>query len=304
MGHKRVRAVIAAALAGGVLASAPAAAEPGTVLSGSGYFEIIDRADDGTVWAWRNNGGFDGGPNIYPGSPRQIGAGWGDYTRLLFGDINGDTYDDMVSMDTNGNVRAFANVGGNFPGTGVVIGTGWTDLPQKTKFADIDGDGRDEIIFVRDDGEVWAWRNVNGLSPNAYSAGYQVIGVGWYEERNVFFADINGDGKDEIVDLHGDDTVRAWRNVNGLGGGLNPPTYSAGWQTIGVGWRSDEAWRLKFADLNNDQRAEIIAIELGGDVRAFRNVNGLNPNTYSEPAKVIGVGWFSPWQAFFAEIDP
>jgi hypothetical protein len=109
---------------------------------------------------------------------------------------------------------------------------------------------------------------------------------------------LSGSGYFEIIDLRTNGEVWAWRNVNGL----NPNTYPSGPRTIGVGWNYYQPWRLKFADLNNDQRAEIIAIDLNGDVRAFRNVNGLNPNTYPEPAKVVGVGWSAPWRVFFAEI--
>jgi hypothetical protein len=302
--YKRIRAVlvVAAALAGGVLASAtPASADPGTVLSGSGYFEIIDLRSNDEVWAWRNNGAFNGGGGIYPGPAQQIGRGWSgsdNFDRLKFGDINGDTYDEMISIDVNGDVRAFGNVNGTYPSS-VVIGTGWSQ-PDRTFFADINGDGRDEIIHNRSDGVMMAWRNVNGLSPNAFSAGSQEIGVGWFDPVGTYFADINGDSRDEIVSLRANGEVWAWRNVNGL----NPNTYPSGPQTIGVGWPANEPWRMKFADLNNDQRAEIIAIDLNGDVRAYRNVNGLNPNTYPSGSQLVGVGWFAAWRVFFAEVYP
>jgi hypothetical protein len=302
MAHERVRtllAALAAALAGGVLASAPpASADQSTVLAGSGYFEIVDlREINGEPFAWRNNGSFNSGPNIYPGPPGSIGLGWIDPARMKFGDIDGDTYDELISVDTDGDVRAFRNVNGTYPGTGVVIGTGWME-PYRTFFADINGDGRDEIIHNRGDGVVLAWRNVNGLSTNAFSSGSQEIGVGWFEPLDIFFADINGDSRDEIISLRPNGEVWAFRNVNGL----NPNTYPSGPQIIGVGWDWTNPWRLKFADLNNDQRAEIISVDPNGDVRAFRNVNGLNPNTYPEPAKRIGVGWSEPSRVFFAEV--
>ncbi|MEV6237431.1 VCBS repeat-containing protein [Lentzea sp. NPDC051838] len=273
--------------------------------SGSGFFDIVylDRNAEGTVSAWRNVNGL--GSPTFPGGPREIGRGWpGD--ELKFGDLDGDTYDDMISLnERTGVVRAFRNVNGTFPGSGVVVGTGWTgDTYRSTFFADIDGDGRDEIISFRrgHTGEVWAWRNTNGLTGNTYSAGYQVIGTGWSFPDRSYFADINGDGKDEIISVESTGEVWAHRNVNGLNGF----PYTAGRQVIGTGWNRHwgNPWALKFADINNDRRAEIISIDSivdGSGVWAYRNVNGLNGFPYTEPGRKIATG-FDDFRTFFGEI--
>jgi hypothetical protein len=86
-----------------------------------------------------------------------------------------------------------------------------------TQFADINGDGRDEIITIQPNGDVWAYHNVNGFG--GYS-GDQVslVAKGFTDGVRTKFADINGDGPDEIITIHPNGDVWAYHNVNGFGG--------------------------------------------------------------------------------------
>jgi hypothetical protein len=64
----------------------------------------------------------------------------------------------------------------------------------------------------------------------------------------------------------------------------------------------DAGWQVKFADIDNDQRAEVIST-LGGDVRAWRNNKGLTPDTYAGSPVTIATG-FNGADTSFAEIVP
>lgn len=267
-------------------------------LSGSGFFDIVARQSNNTLDAWRNVNGLR--QPTFPAGPRQIGQGWDNPYRIKFGDLDGDTYDELISVDYNTDlVRVFRNVNGTFPGGGVVVGRGWNNYPA-TYFADIDGDGRDEIISLRNDtahwGQIWAWHNNKGIATDTYNTGYSVIGTGWDASmaHNVYFADLTGDRKDEIISLTLDGEIWAWLNVNGA--------YTAGYTVIGRGWTSEFGWQVKFADIDNDQRAEVIST-LGGDVRAWRNNKGLTPDTYAGSPVTIARG-FNGADTSFAEIFP
>ncbi len=76
--------------------------------------------------------------------------------------ISGDANDEIISVDADGNVRAFLNVGGGYPYGAQHIGSGWS--PDRTWFADIDGDGKSEIVGVDADGRIKAFQNVNGMN--------------------------------------------------------------------------------------------------------------------------------------------
>ncbi|MEV6237432.1 VCBS repeat-containing protein [Lentzea sp. NPDC051838] len=169
-----------------------------------------------------------------------------------------------------------------------------------TYFADIDGDGRDEIISLRmrgeNAGEIWAWHNNKGIATDTYNTGPVPIGRGWDTMLpfNIYFADLTGDGRDEIISLRLDGEIWAWRNVNGA--------YTAGYTVIGRGWTEEYGWQVKFGDVDNDGRAELIST-LNGAVRAWRNTKGLTPDSYAGSPVTIATG-FNGADTYFAEIVP
>jgi hypothetical protein len=293
-------ATVGVALAAGLVV----VPSPAAWATGSGFFEIIAVADnDDQIRAFRNINGFDGPMFANPGIP--VGSEWSVYNDVHFADIDGDTWDDLIDVGGNGVVRAWRNNGsGGYSGP-VVIATGFIYGQHRTRFADIDGDGRDEIISFQQNNEVWAWRNVNGFG-GAYTAGYQIIGVGWTDPNWAYFADIDGNGADEIIDFRQvDNTVYgdlwAWRNV---GGTMNNP-YRFGAVRIGAGWMYNWPETIKFGDLDNDERAEIINVPaFGGTVTAWRNVGGLvHDRTYSQGPVEIAYG-FRATRTHFAEVLP
>ncbi|HLL65309.1 MAG TPA: sporangiospore maturation cell wall hydrolase GsmA [Micromonosporaceae bacterium] len=209
--------------------------------------------------------------------------------------MDGDGRAEIVHVDPNGTVRAFRNVNGltgfPFPDRAVEIGSGFQ--PARTLFADLDGDGRTEVLHLADDGTLRAFRNVAGMAAFPYTAAPVVVGTSFVAGR-TYVADLDGDGRAELISTDAAGTVRAFRNINGLGGS----PYAA--QPVVVGYGFDAA-RMGFADLNGDGRHEITLTDAAGTVRAFRNVNGLSRIAYPESPMVVGTGFGGrPW---FADID-
>jgi len=79
--------------------------------AGSGFFEIIAGNADGNgfIRAYRNVNGFNGPMFANPGI--EIGRGWPDVKEIAFADINGDTWDDLIKIGSNGEVWAWPNNG-------------------------------------------------------------------------------------------------------------------------------------------------------------------------------------------------
>jgi FG-GAP-like repeat len=174
-------AVTAAAIVATI--AVPTAATAGTrPMSGSGFLDIVAQHQDGELWAWSNINGFN--QPTFPYTPWKFGAGWFNIGGVKFADLDGDTYDDLISVDTNGDVRVFRNVNGLFPGVGVKVGQGWP-VADRVHFADIDGDGRDEIIAMQASGELWAWHNRLGIDPDTYAVSPFQIGRGWIRGRTT-----------------------------------------------------------------------------------------------------------------------
>jgi hypothetical protein len=199
-------------------------------------------------------------------------------------DLNGDSRAELIEFDGVGNMLAFRNlngIGANTYGVPVVIGTGaWK--AARTWLADLDGDGRAEAIYIDSAGSVYAFRNVGGVASATYSAGAITIGTGW-DPATTAFADINGDGRAEIVHFDTVGNVWAYRNTRGF----SASTYAGGATEIGRGWDKKKTF---FADLNGDGKSEIININDGALVTAYRNVSGLSRPTFGA-GLAIGNGW-------------
>ncbi|NGY61613.1 hypothetical protein G7043_22040, partial [Lentzea sp. NEAU-D13] len=204
-------------------------------IDGDGKSEIIAVDPDGTIKAFKNVNGMNGFPF---GAATVIGSVSGETARIRFADIDGDGRSDRVSIDDDGRVRVYRNLFGmNERGQSTAFATAPvivkvitdTETPDRIRFADIDGDGKAEFITVNADKTVSAFRNLSGLGYGSYDIS-QEIGSGWKADR-TWFADIDGDGKSEIIDVRSDGTVWSWTNTNGLTG--FPYTES---KQVGSGW--------------------------------------------------------------------
>src|SRR5204862_233279 len=78
----------------------------------------------------------------FPYAPSVIGDGFtGDPNRIKFADIDGDARVELISVDTNGQIKAWWNNKMNgkntYPYAPSVIGDGFTGDPNRIKFAEI-----------------------------------------------------------------------------------------------------------------------------------------------------------------------
>ncbi|MFC7529496.1 FG-GAP-like repeat-containing protein [Actinoplanes sp. GCM10030250] len=182
-------------------------------------------------------GRFDGGRTVTTGYGRYHGLhvpnGLG---RLYFADYNGDGRDDLVIHDgSNVNVRLNLNTGGFDANRTVTTGYGryhGLQVPDglgQLYFADYNGDHRDDLV-VHDGSNINVRLN---LKTGGFDAGRTVTtGYGRYHGLQVpdglgqlYFADYNGDSKDDLVIHDGTDVnVRLNTATGGFDGGRTVTT--------------------------------------------------------------------------------
>lgn len=207
-----------------------------TDLDGDGKKEFVYLKPDGVLRGYPN---IDGLNDVY-GTGRKVGENFPDPARLRFADLDGDGRDDLIRIDADGTIQAWPNVRGidNVWGAQRAVASGWTD-PARVRFADLNGDGRDDLVSIDTNGQLRAWVNVDGLNSNW--AAPVVIGSGWTDPARTFFADLDGDRLEEVINVDGNGEVRAWPNgnVTGTGGGWGTP------RVVSTAWTDPS--RLKFA---------------------------------------------------------
>ena len=208
------------------------------------------------------------------------------------GDIDGDGFDDIVTVNSKGTVKAFTGAGAPIQGIQFFAFGGGGDVAV----GDLDGDGRGEIIVSSgtDRGDealvrVFSYSggrvSDTGLYFQAYSASFGV---------NVSAGDIDGDGRDEILTTKAGTggrelVVKVWEVNTGPMGTWSVDFYSE----IDAGI-SFEAADITAGDIDADGVDEILVTRLLGrsdtasHVTAFE-ADGTQVLDFAGPATGIAI---------------
>lgn len=149
-----------------------------------------------------------------------------------------------------------------------------------------DGDARAELVIIEPDGTAKAFRNngLNGLSTFAQTP--EVIATG-RDPARTYFADVDGNGRREIVDVpHAD--------LNG--DRRDEPTQGRYADLDGDGRDEPVSIEGRFADIDGNGRDELIKVAANGDVEAYWN----NGNGFDQTPDIIASGITDPSRLFFA----
>ncbi|MDR3080316.1 MAG: VCBS repeat-containing protein, partial [Streptomyces sp.] len=260
----------------GVYASGVAGATADNVrfadINGDGRTDYLVVAVDGSVHAYLNNGG-DGQGGWTDRGTFASGVPGATVSSVHFADINGDTKADYLVVAEDGSVRAWVNNGGDGQG-------GFTERPfasgpagatiGNVRFADADGDGKADYLVLGANGQTTVWINRGGDGAGGFEAPRPfAAGPEGATADNVRFADVTGDGKADYLVVGDDGSVRAWLNNGGDGQG--------GWTVYGIfasGVAGATADNVRFADTDNDGRADYLVVADNGSVRAHLNHGG------------------------------
>ncbi|MFC0624532.1 family 43 glycosylhydrolase [Kribbella deserti] len=262
---------------------------------GPGGADIVTAAD-----------GLTGGDKLvlhaYSGSARHVFSvdlSWVNGVPVIGGSrmasMDGNGRAEVASISADGVIRAWHNYLGfeTMPyGASAVIAQGFTD-PTRTRFADLDDDGKSEIIAIQANGELRAWHNDAGMAEMPYGDSV-VIGSGFTEPGGIQFADLDDDGRAELILIQADGQVRAWHND----GAFSSMPYGDS-RVIANGFTAD---RTFFPDLDGDGRAEIASTQADGQIRAWHNDAGFATTPYGD-SRIVAQGFTDPARTRFADFD-
>ena len=192
------------------------------------------------------------GPGTFPFSEHQTLSSGADGAFGVFAtDLDGDGDNDVLSASRNDDaIRWYENSGGGLflPGSTHTITT-TADNVRSVFAADIDGDGDMDVLSASAGDDTIAWY-VNKLDePFQIQWPKRVVSSTADSAREVFAADMDGDGDTDILGASaGDDTV-AWYENNGSG------TFTE--RTIATDM--DGARTVVAADMDGDGDMDVVA---------------------------------------------
>ena len=204
-------------------------------------------------------------------------------------DVNADGRADIVGFGNDGVFVALGNASGSFNPSqvaslnfGYATGAGgWTsDDIYPRQLADVNGDNRADIVAFGEGGTYVALGQANGTFGAALVAtgefGRSPAAGGWTSSEIYHreLGDVNGDGRADIVGFGNDGVYVALGQANGSFAASQVGSANFGYSAGAGGWTSDDAYPRRLADVNGDNRADIIGFGEGGTYVALGQGNG------------------------------
>jgi RHS repeat-associated protein len=256
---------------------------------------------DGSAWAQvRRSDGSGFSDASFNATVGGWNAAWGD----SLADVNGDGRADLVRMWQHPNGLAYALV---YPSNGSGYPTpsfngavgGWDPATVRDSFADVNGDGRADLVRVYKNGI-----NVYVLVYPSDGSGFPAASFNgpfgdWNDAWKYYFADVNGDGRADLVTIWQGPDGSAWAQVN-LSDGSGYPTQI--WNGPVGGW-NPKVLTDNLADVNGDGKADLVRVyKSGSDANiqvTLSNGRGFTSTSWNGP---IG-GWNDAWKQSFVDVD-
>jgi|SRR5262245_25809420 len=180
-----------------------------------------------------------------------------EHPRLL-ADVNGDKRQDVIGFGNDG-VRLGISTGTGFS-TFLALAEfgynqGWRAVKHVRAAGDINGDGMEDIVGFGDAGVYRALSTGTGFGATTFVAAGFGYDQGWRVDKHVrLLADVNGDGKKDIVGFGDDGVYLSLATSNGF---FSNATFVVAGFCFNQGWRNDKHVRTT-ADVNGDGRQDIV----------------------------------------------
>jgi beta-glucosidase-like glycosyl hydrolase len=213
---------------------------------------------------------------------RLLGANGG-----VLADVTGSGKPDIVAINPNGNMYLYPNTGGTgtstfgFPPT--LLGSGWTGFTLAA-VANLSGSGLPGILAIDPSGNLLYYPNTGGTGTATFGFPPTLLGTGW-TGFTVDVADINGDGKPDLLAINSSGDMYLYPNTGGTGTSTFgfPPTL------VGTGWSGWQAIDVGF--LTGAKGADVLVIDPHGNMYLYPNTGGTGTSTFGYPPTLVGTGW-------------
>jgi GH25 family lysozyme M1 (1,4-beta-N-acetylmuramidase) len=251
-------------------------------INGDGVGDILAMDSSGNLWLYPNSGSGDA--NMFSAGRSKVGSGWSGYTLAAVAPLYGSARAGILARDSAGNLWYYPNTGGTGTstfGARTQVGSAWNGYTV-VGLTSLYGSGGPGILARDSAGNLWYYPNTGKTGTATFGARSQV-GSGW-TGYTVNVADVNGDGKPDLLAVDTSGTM--W---------LYPSTGGTGTSTFGARTQVADSWSgYQAIDVGSLTRggtaADILGIDPSGHMWYYPNRGGTGTSTFGAPVQV-GSGW-------------
>ncbi|WP_156390620.1 FG-GAP repeat domain-containing protein [Caulobacter sp. Root487D2Y] len=204
-------------------------------------------------------------------------------------DVNGDGDDDLIGIGGSSVYVAFGQTNGvfSYPVTATASMTPAASWANNTTYprtaAKVNADSYADLVGFAGDGVYVGLGQANGAFATPYKAtsGFGV-NSGWASQETVprFLADLNHDGRADIIGIANDSV---WVALGNATGGFNAQILASTQFTASQGWTSQNLTPRALADVNGDTYGDLVGFASDGVYVAL----GLGNGTFAAAFKAI-----------------
>lgn len=229
-------------------------------VNGDGRDDVVGFGNAGVIVGLSNGSSF-GTSAVWLAAFGYNAGGWRvDQHPRMMADVNGDGRADVVGFAGAGIAVATAKSQGTGFNTPSVWNSafgynqGWRVDRHPRYLVDVNGDGRDDVVGFGDTGVYVSTSNGASFGTSQRWSTYFSYNGNWRTEYYPrLMADVNGDGRDDVIGFGSSSVYVATSTGTSFG---TPAVWSTSF-AYNTGWRVDLHPRM-MADVNNDGRADIV----------------------------------------------
>lgn len=270
-------------------------------VNGDGKDDVVGFGSKGVYVSLSSGAGF-GGATLWITNFGDKAGGWTSqdlYPRMM-GDVNDDGKADLVGFGNKG-VYVALSTGKEFAAPAMWISNysvkagGWTSQNLYPRcIADVNGDGKADVVGFGHAGVYVSLSTGNSFGAPTIWLSTFGRGAGGWTSQDLYprtLADVNGDGKSDIVGFGNKGVYISLSTGTGLGAAkLSLADFGTG----AGGWACQDAAPRMLADTDANQRADIVGFNKDGAMISLRDASSFSlPSLRKHSFGVDAGGWSS-----------